>query len=154
MNRSVLVVVVALLAMVAQPRAAYAVWCSSDPVFRLNGTTVDVSISIPVEYMSLVNGPVVYTIQTPPNISREVVVEDPGFNGYGSTVDFVDRGAEVDEEQFLTTVKVYVPIDRRRLPPRTSVPTILTVFPLNGTRVEVSGTSDWTAASVWITGTH
>jgi hypothetical protein len=143
----------AVFAALAQPLPAHALWCSSDPVVSLNRTVVDITVSIPLAYILYVNGPVRYTIQTPSSVVRKLVVNDVGYNGHGVTVSFTNRVGGINGNQFLTTVKVYVPIDMTKLPVGTRVPTLLTVFPLNGKQLQVSGTSQSTAMSLWITST-
>ncbi len=55
-------------------------WCKSDPVVSLNGTLVDITVGIPLEYEPLVTGPVRIEVQTPESVERELVLSGPGFN--------------------------------------------------------------------------
>lgn len=148
--------VVFLAALLALPQQAHAgiTWCRSDPVFRLNGTLVDVQIAIPLEYQLLVNGPTRFVIETPRSVTRALYLSDPGLNLQGIQVDFVTNQAlKVDGQQFQTRIKVTVPIDTTQLPPGMVVPAELTVLPLNQLQpVVVMGTSDLTTTTLWITG--
>ena len=152
-----LLVVFALLSMlatlvVAQPVGA-TLWCKEDPVVRLNGTIVDITIAIPLAYVPLVNGPVEYEVQTPIGVARQVVVGDPVGYGKGTVIRFTTGGGAVQEGRFPTTIRVRVPIDQSQLPPGQTVPTELTVLPHNGSLLVVSGTSTLTTAQLTITGT-
>ncbi len=142
-----------LLVPAAHPARAGVLWCKSDPIYRLNGTFVDVTVDIPLEVVLLVNGPVHYEIQTPPAIDRALILNDLGYNGHGVTTQFTDQTDGVLQgSAFLTTVTVTVPLDRSRLPVGATVPARLNVFPLNGTLTVVEGTTDGTTLSLWITG--
>ena len=137
---------------VAQPVGA-TLWCKEDPVVRLNGTIVDITIAIPLAYVQLVNGPVEYEVQTPYGTRRQIIVGDPVGFGKGAVIRFTDGAGTVKQGQFPTTVRVRVPIDRSQLPPGQTVPTQLTVLPHNGSPVVFSGTSTLTTAQLTITGT-
>ena len=142
-----------LLTPAAHPVRAGVLWCKSDPVYSLNGTLVDVTVDIPLDAVLLVNGPIHYEIQTPPMIARTLILNDLGYNGHGVTTQFTDQTDGVLQgPAFLTTVTVTVPLDTSDLPPGTTVPARLTVFPLNGTLTVVEGTTDGTTFSLWITG--
>ena len=127
-------------------------WCKADPVDELNGTLVDVTIAIPLEYVPLVNGPVRYEIRTPVGTRRALIVADLGYNGYGTVVEFRDGGGVVRDGQVPTLIRVEVPIDASRLPQGQVVPTELTVLPHNAGLVVVGGTSARTEAELTILG--
>ena len=152
--KRLLVTLIALLALVSHPSPAVAaLWCKSDPVVSLNGTVVDVTVEIPLEYLHLVNGKVRYTIRTDPSIHRLLIVNDLGYNGYGVVTRFTNLVGGVDGKRFLTRFSAVVPIDKSRLPAGvTTVPARLTVFPSNGLPKTVQRTTDGVAMTLWITG--
>ena len=157
MKRALLITLLLPLIVLARPLPARAagidaLWCKSDPVVLLNGTIVDITAEIPLEYLSLVNGPVAYVVQTPTNVTRSVVVTDLGYNGYGATVKFTNRTWGLEGKRFWTSVRVTVPIDRSRLAVGESVPVRLTVFPQNALPMVIEGTSAGTVMSLWIRG--
>lgn len=154
---SVLLSILATL-IVAQPAGA-TLWCKADPVVRLNGRLVDITIAIPVEYVPLVNGPVDYEIQTPNGTTRQVVVSDPVGFGKGTVIRFTNGGGAVKQGVFSTTVRVIVPIDQSKLGPGQTVATELTVLSRddNGVALAIvvtTGTSTMTTATLEITGTQ
>lgn len=132
-----------LLALPVHSRPAHAaIWCKSDPVVSLNGTLVDVTVAIPLDYVPLVNGPVYYEIRTPKGVVRKLVVSDLGYNGYGVRVVFGDMTGTVTNKRFPTLVRAKVPIDKSKLPAGTVVPAELTVLPHNGSLLVKQGTTD------------
>jgi hypothetical protein len=150
------VLVCGLLATVAALLLVFPVgatlWCKADPVVELNGTLVDVTIAIPLEYVPLVNGPVRYEVRTPVGTRRALVVADLGYNGHGTVIEFRDGGGVVRDGQVPTLIRVEVPIDASRLPQGQVVPTQLTVLPHNAGLVVVGGTSARTEAELTILG--
>lgn len=154
MRRIVVLPLLLVLILLPLPARVYAgvTWCESDPVVSLNGTLVDISVAIPLEYLLLVDGPVHYTIKTPSSVARHVIVSDVGFVAHGVRVDFADRRGGIDGNSFNTTIQVSVPIDESKLAPGETVPMKLTVRPLNAPTEVVYGTTDSTAVSLWITG--
>lgn len=152
MRRIVVPVLVSLLVVlvVAGPVNA-GMWCKADPVISLNGAVVDISVAIPLEYVLLVNGPVVYEVRTPKSVDRQVVFNDLGF-GHGSEIVFTDGSGVVTDDQIPMRVRVHVPIDESKLAPGETVPAELTVIdPLGGIHV-VEGTSERTDLKVTIQG--
>lgn len=154
MKRLLVPALVLLLAtLIPAPHAgAVAIWCKSDPVVRVNGTVVDIAIAIPLEYVSLVDGPVRYEIRTPRSTTRELLVTGPGFNGYGEEVVFTDGEGVVIDNQIPTRIRATVPIDESRLAWGEVVPTELTVVPVKGLPVVVQGTSDLTEVKLTVLG--
>ncbi len=147
------ILVLLLVTLIPVPHAgATAIWCKSDPVVRLNGTVVDITIGIPLEYIALVDGPVRYEIRTPRSTTRQLLVSGPGFNGYGEEVFFTDGDGVVVNNQIPTRILVTVPIDESRLAPGEVVPTELTVVPAKGLPVVVQGTSDLTDVKLTVLG--
>ena len=153
MKRIFLSAALPILAIAALTLPAEAIiWCRADPVVRLDGTLADITISVPLEYTSMVNGPLHFEIQTPKSTSRQVVVSDAGYNLHGSEVIFTDGGGVTKDKQIPTGISVRVPIDESRLAPGEVVPVELTVIPENGEPVSVYGTSDHTNVDLSILG--
>jgi len=139
-----------VLAFVTPAHAGIA-WCRGDPVVMLHGTVVDISVAIPIEYVLLVDGPVAYTIQTPPPVIRDVLVADVGY-GHGATILFTDGAGAVKDRTFPVRIDVVIPINETQLAPDEVVPVELTVHAANADPVTVQGTSDGTTMKVSIRG--
>ncbi len=122
-----------------------------NPLVMLNGTVLDSSVAIPVEYVLLVNGPVAYTIQTPPSVTRDVLVADVGY-GHGTTIMFTDGAGAVKDTTFPARIDVVIPIDEAQLTSDEVVPVELTVRAANADPVTVQGTSDGTTLRLSIHG--
>ncbi len=135
----------------ATPASAALGWCRADPVITLNDAVVDVSVAIPLKYTALVNGPVQYEIQTPMSTERHVILNDVGYNGYGSKVIFKDGSGTVQDGQIPTTVRVYIPIDKQRLAPGEVVPAELTIIADDVTVLVEQGTSSQLTVNTLIT---
>lgn len=147
-----LITFLAILVLALPGRAALT-WCKSDPIVRLDGTLVDITVGIPLEYESLVTGPVRIEVQTPESVERELVLSGPGFNGYPEEVRFSDNTGEVEDKQFPATIKVRMPVDKSRLAPGERVPVEVTILADNApVPVIVEGTSDMTELEVTVTG--
>ncbi len=149
MNRFMVCTLVPLLALLSLtlPADAGFMWCKTDPVITLNGTIVDITTSIPLEYVPLVNGPVTYEVRTPKNTERHLVVNDLGF-GHGSEMVFLDGSGTIQDGEIPTRIDVHVPIDRSGLAPNETLPVEMVITPANGTQVVVTGTSTSTTASL------
>ncbi len=131
---------------VTVPAFAGVSWCRADPIVRLNGTDVQIWVAVPEQYQSLVNGPIEVSIGVPGSVSREVVLLDSGFNGYGETVTFTDRGRVWYGGRFITVITIRVPV-------AVSAPYEAYSIPV---QVEVvqNGVSEWftgSAAGTWAT---
>lgn len=148
---STLLPIMAILAL-AVPADAGWIWCRTDPVVRLDGTLVDILIAIPVDYVPAVNGPTRFEIQTPRGVERELILNDVGYNGYGSEVVFTDGPGAVRDKEFPTTIKVQVPIDETKLGPDETVPLEVTVTPINGEQLVVLGDAELTTVRTTILG--
>jgi hypothetical protein len=81
---SVVLGLVALLFSVT-PASAGRVWCSSDPVIKVNGQAVDVLVSSYSEMNTSATGPVQFVVTVPVGSSASVLATDNGF-GYGYSV--------------------------------------------------------------------
>jgi len=156
MRRFVVAVVVGALALVVDvaPASADLTWCKKDPVITLDGAVVDLSVAIPWEYVPLVNGPVRYEIQTPVVTKRHLILNDLGYNGYGSEVVFKDGSGTVQDGQVPTTVRVSIPIDKSRLAPGEVVPAELSVIADDVTLIVEDGTSSQLTIDTLITGRY
>jgi hypothetical protein len=152
-----------LLLMVASllPTSASAgvLWCRADPVVSLNATVVDVWVEIPLQYVLLVDGPVVYTIETPSSVDTALVLNDPGYNLQGSEVVFEENDdLAVSGKEFETRFSVTVPIDESRLDPGETVPARLSILVLLGGKLvkltTVEDTTDGVTTTQWIKGLY
>lgn len=127
------------------------IWCKTDPVVSLNGRLVDIQVDIPLEYVTLVDGPTLIDVQTPKSVVRKLVFNGPGFNGHGETVAFANRSGSLKNGQFPTTVQVRVPIDESKLAAGEVVPVQVTVATDGAILMVVQGTSDLTSVQLRIT---
>ncbi len=153
MKRFVIGTLVPLLAILSLtlPANAGLMWCKTDPVITLNNTIVDITTSIPLEYVPLVNGPVTYEVRTPKDTERHLILNDAGF-GSGSEVVFLDGAGTILNNEIPTKILVHVPIDTSRLAPKETVPVELMIIPANGAPLVVMGTSTSTTASLVVIG--
>jgi hypothetical protein len=120
MRKQILVAAaLSMLAMIvlALPASAGRSWCSRDPIVRINGTDVQIWVSIPEEYVFAVNGPIEVKVYTPVGATTELVYTDSGFNGYGEVVKFStsDDLYTSPDGSFDILVKAYVPFDAKAL---------------------------------------
>ena len=114
MKRFIVALPVSLLALLvmAMPITAGREWCAKDPVVDLNGTSLQILVAVPMEYVSLVNGAIDVEINTPSGVERTVIFLDAGFNGYGESVALGDSSGSVAVDgSFAAEVTVVVPID-------------------------------------------
>ena len=142
-------VVLSMLAvlMLASPVAAGRVWCAIDPVVSLNGTTVQILVAVPEEYVSRVNGAVAVDVRTAQGAQRSVISTDPGFNGFGEVVTFSDFPAWVSyATPMLTQISVSVPVTAGS---PTSIPVQVTVIQ-NGITTVTEGVSSGTNVTLMV----
>lgn len=141
MKRFVFALFPALLifALTIMPVGAGVQWCRTDPIVAFNGAEVNLWLSIPQEWESSVTGPAEFTVSLPSDVTREVVFMDPGLNGLGESVTFVDTAA-VNGGTIRVDVHVDVPLSVDS-DPETNVPMLLTIDLPNGTSVEFTGSS-------------
>ena len=153
MKRFVIGFLVPLLAVLSLslPANAGLMWCKTDPVISLNNTIVDITTSIPLEYVPLVNGPVTYEVRTPKETEQRLILNDAGF-GHGSEIVFLDGAGTVKDNEIPTRILVHVPIDTARLAPTETVPVEVMIVPANGAPLVVTGTSTSTTASLVVIG--
>jgi hypothetical protein len=110
---SLTLVLLALLVL-ATPALASRKWCAQDPIVRLNGADVGIWVSIPEEYVSLVNGAIEVKVFTPKGVSQQLIYLDAGFNGYGEVLTFASRNdlALRKDGSFDVVIEVWVPINK------------------------------------------
>jgi hypothetical protein len=133
--------------MLASPVAAGRVWCAIDPVVSLNGTTVQILVAVPEEYVSRVNGAVAVDVRTAQGAQRSVISTDPGFNGYGEVVTFSNFPTWVGyATPMLTQISVTVPVTAGS---PTSVPVQVTVIQ-NGITTVTEGLSSGTSVTLMV----
>ncbi len=142
---------------VRAPVSAEVQWCkSTDPVVTLNGAEVQILVAIPDQYVPFVNGPIDVAITTPESVTRELVFTDPGFNGHGETVRFLDlheSRAGQNGKSFPVLIEVSIPMDASRVSDNTVVPAQATVITGNGGTVQVvQGTTDRASLGISLTG--
>lgn len=147
----VLVPLLALVVLALPVRAGYD-WCMSDPIVRLNGTQVQILVSIPEQYVLLVDGPTRVNIATPEGTARELLLTDAGFNGHGEVVRFPNLDGVVEGGTFPTRIDVRVPIDKAGLAKHEVVPVKVEVFPQDGEPLVAMGTSKRTSVELQVAG--
>jgi hypothetical protein len=124
----------------AAPASAGVSWCRSDPIVRIQGYTAQILVGVPEQYAPLVDGPIDVRIDIPLSFSREVVMTDAGFNGYGETVRW---GTSYNQIRLVVTV----PVDESQLAAGEVVPVEVTINTPFGNGV-IYGTSSQTTLSV------
>jgi hypothetical protein len=117
---SVVLGLVALLFSVT-PASAGRVWCSRDPVIKVNGQVVDVLVSSYTEMNASANGPVMLVITVPVGSTASVLATDNGF-GYGYSVT-VKTSSTLTKTAKSTQVRVevYAPAADATLPVKIDV---------------------------------
>lgn len=161
-----LLVVLAAAVVLATPASAARTWCAKDPIVALNGTPVQIWVSIPDEYVPYVNGPIQMTISTPASVSRQIQFLDSGFNGYGETIEWRDLGSwglltgwrpatVAADGSFDVTVQTVVPVNKNllfNLLFRSTIPLRLTIVFEDGTTKTVEMTNDGARVSFRVQG--
>ena len=111
LRRSIIGVFVSLLLLggLAAPAGAGRGWCRSDPIIRVGNTVVQVWIAIPEEEQASVTGAINLVITVPRGTPREVLYTDPGFNGFGERITWVEVGAMPSDGTLPVSVAVSVP---------------------------------------------
>jgi hypothetical protein len=147
MRRVALAALAALLVLgsVAMPVSAGKGWCRSDPVVSLNGVNISFVIGIPIENQDDVVGPITMVFLAPRASDLALVSADPGFNGYGESVQLASNGSRINPDgSFAVRVSVYVPLRGNQ-----TVPLQVEVVPASGDSVVVEG--DATGVSLTLT---
>lgn len=132
------------------PVGAGVSWCRADPIVSLNGTEVQVWVAVPDQYVGLVNGPIDVQFVIPAAVERYVVFTDAGFNGYGETVSFANKGKVQSSGAFSTNITVKVPIQAGSVLP-VHVPVQVEVI-VNGQSTWYTGTANGTWISTTVQG--
>ncbi len=137
-----------LFGLIVFPAQAGLIWCQGDPVVSLNGTEVQIVVSIPEDKQQLVTGPIEVDIAIPNSVSRELIFTDSGFNGYGETVTFSELNTIELGDLFLTKISARIPVSSRG----SNIPVQMTITPSNGKTLTVMGTANRTDALVLVQG--
>ncbi len=127
-------------------------WCRADPTVRLNGTSVQIWVAIPEQYVSAVTGPTYVEVNTPGAVTRELVSTDAGFGGNGEDVRFGELKGSLSGNSFPTQVWVKVPIDKTVLGVKVKVPLQVEVAPDNAPSTILLGDTDGTDVRLTVTG--
>jgi hypothetical protein len=103
------------------PASAGRVWCSRDPVIKVNGQVVDVLVSSYTEMNASANGPVQLIVTVPVGSSASVLATDNGF-GYGYSVTIKTSSAlTMTSKSTHVRVEVYTPAADATLPVKIDV---------------------------------
>jgi hypothetical protein len=119
-------------------------WCRKDPDVLLEGTTVQIVVAVPDQYLSLVEGPTRVSFNLPSGVDRKLVFADSGFNNLGYNVVFstaYQAGQTV--AKFSVNLKVTVPINGP-----TKVPLQVTATPAKGTAATVTAADSESGANL------
>jgi hypothetical protein len=134
------------LLLVSSPVSAGVGWCRADPIVTINGSPLQMWVSIPEIYQPYVKGPIRIRIAVPVEIGDLAVTHlDEGFNGYGEEVIWATHDKPVRPDGTIPVkVRVKVEFNRKALKadfgPGVKVPV----------RVEVI----YDGESQWYEGTH
>jgi hypothetical protein len=139
-----------LLGLLVFPAQAGLIWCQGDPIVNLDGTEVQIVVSIPEDKQHLVTGPIEVDIATPGSVSRDLIYTDSGFNGYGETVSFSDLNTPKFGNLFLTKISAHIPVSSGG----SAIPVQMTITPSNGKTTTVYGRANQTNAVVLIAGSR
>lgn len=143
--------------LLAMPAGAGVSWCRADPIVMLDGTEVQIWVSVAAEYEHLVTGPIRVAVYAPNRVSKEITFLDAGFNGHGEEVNFKHRGRVRDDGSFPVDIKVRVPLDNRQLHrefDRRDIPVLVEVITGDGQVIHLEGTQHGTAVSLDLRGAH
>jgi hypothetical protein len=113
--------VVAVLVM-ALPAVAGREWCAKDPIVALNGNVVQILVAVPEGMDVDVTGPIHVAIETPEDVTHELLFTDSGFNGFGETVAFESVPGKIKRDgSFKAEIDVTVPVAAEPLPMQVTV---------------------------------
>jgi hypothetical protein len=103
------------------PASAGRVWCSRDPVIKVNGQVVDVLVSSYSEMNASATGPIQFVVTVPVGSTASVLATDKGF-GYGYSVS-VKTSSTLTKAAKSTQVRVevYAPAADATLPVKIDV---------------------------------
>ncbi len=145
------IIVVLALVLNVQFVEAGRLWCKADPVVTLDGRIVSISLAIPLEYLLLVDGPTIIEITTPPEVERQVIVNDVGFL-HGSIVTFKDGGGAVKDGRIPVTINASVSVNDAWLKPGETVPMQITILTDYLRYETVTGTTENTTMELVVYG--
>ncbi len=139
-----------LMGLIVFPAQAGWIWCQGDPVVSLDGTKVQIVVSIPQDKQDLVTGPIEVDIATPNSVNRELISTDSGFNDFGETVSFSNLKVPKIGDRFLTKISASIPVSTNG----STIPVQMTITPSNGRTMTVHGTANGTNAVVLVQGSE
>ncbi len=139
-----------LMGLIVFPAQAGWIWCQGDPVVSLDGTEVQIVVSIPQDKQDLVTGPIEVDIATPNSVNRELISTDSGFNDFGETVSFSNLKVPKIGDRFLTKISASIPVSTNG----STIPVQMTITPSNGRTMTVHGTANGTNAVVLVQGSE
>jgi hypothetical protein len=152
-RRSAFVGVILLLALAlnVQVTEAGRLWCKADPVVMLDGRLISVNVSIPIEYVLLVDGPVQIEITTPPSVDRYLIVNDLGYLR-GSVVTFKDSDESVTDGWIPVHINASVAMNDRYVSSDEVVPLQISILTDGLRYMTALGTVDGTTMHLTIRG--
>jgi hypothetical protein len=153
MRRSALVGVILLLALAlnVQVTEAGRLWCKADPIVMLDGRILSVNVSIPIEYVLLVDGPVRIEITTPPSVDRYLILNDLGYLR-GSIVTFKDSDESVTDGRIPVHINASIEMNDRYISADHVVPLEISVLTDGLRYMTARGTADGTTMHLTIRG--
>jgi hypothetical protein len=126
-------------------------WCKADPVVMLDGRLISVNVSIPIEYVLLVDGPVQIEITTPPSVDRYLIVNDLGYLR-GSVVTFKDSDESVTDGWIPVHINASVAMNDRYVSSDEVVPLQISILTDGLRYMTALGTVDGTTRHLTIRG--
>lgn len=123
MRTRLLSVAVGMLALllVASPASAGRVWCSRDPVIKVNGQVVDALVSSYADMTSSATGPIQFVVTVPSGVSASVIASDNGF-GYGYSISVKTSSTlKATATSIPIQVQAYAPAKDRTLPVKVDI---------------------------------
>lgn len=140
---SVLIPLLAILAMAAPGQAAS--WCRADPILKVDGKQVQILVSIPQEYVALVDGPTRVEVKTPQQVTRQLIAMDSGLNNTGYDFSFSDIG---DSEAQMTSTSYRIWVHAKpNIKTSVTVPVMVEVIEADGATTTFFGTQTGGAQS-------
>jgi hypothetical protein len=137
-----------LLGSAAMPVSAGKGWCRSDPTVSVNGVSLQFWISIPLDNQADVVGPIAIVFLAPRASNATLVASDPGFNGYGESIQLVGNGTRIAPDgSFPVGISVSVPMRGNQV-----VPMEVEVIPASGDSVVVDGDATGVAVTLTLPG--
>lgn len=126
----------ALLVLAAPANAAS--WCRADPILKVDGKQVQILVSIPHEYVALVDGPTRVEVKAPQQVTRQLIAMDSGLNNTGYDFSFSDIG-DSDARMTSTSYRIWVHA-KPNLKTSVTVPVMVEVIEADGATTTYFGT--------------